>query len=70
MSLNTGSSKLSLALKTLRVHWEETRARWNDPVSQAFEENHWTPLEMQVLATLRGIDTLAQELDKAKQDCG
>ena len=70
MSLSTGSGKLNLALKELRARWEETRAYWNDPVSQAFDENHYTPLEMQVLATLRGIDRLARELDQAKKECG
>ena len=70
MSLSTGSGKLNLALKELRARWEETRASWNDPVSQAFDENHWTPLEIQVLATLRAIDRLARELDQAKKECG
>jgi hypothetical protein len=70
MALNTGSSKLNLALKTLRMHWDETNSRWNDPVSRAFEENHWLPLEAQVMSTLRGIDQLAQALASAQQECG
>jgi hypothetical protein len=70
MSVSAGSSKLNLALKTLRAHWDETKTRWSDPVSQAFEENHWTPLEAQVLTTLRAIDRLAQELAQARQECG
>jgi hypothetical protein len=70
MSLATGTSKLNLALKALRLHWEETKSRWNDPVSEAFEENHVNLLEGQVLATLRGIDRLAQVLSQAQQECG
>ena len=70
MSLSAGSSKLNLALKDLRLRWEETKTRWKDPVSEAFEENHWRPLEMQVQATLRAIDRLGQELGWARQDCG
>ena len=70
MSLNTGASQLSLALKALRAHWEQTRDRWRDPVSQAFEEGHWLPLEMQVRATLQEVERLAQALSKARQDCG
>ena len=69
MSVAAGSSKLNLALKTLRQRWEETKTWWTDPVSQAFEENHWRPLEAQVLATLRGIDRLAQDLAQARQEC-
>jgi hypothetical protein len=70
MSLSAGSSKLNLALKALRVRWEETKTHWNDPVSEAFEENYWKPLESQVMTTLRGIDRLGQELAQARQECG
>jgi hypothetical protein len=70
MSLSAGSSKLNLALKTLRLRWEETQIHWHDPVSQAFAENHWRPLEAQVQSTLRGIDRLGQELAQARQECG
>ena len=70
MSISAGSGKINLALKALRARWEETKTRWNDPVSQTFEENHWTPLEAQVLTTLRAIDRLAQELAQARQECG
>ena len=70
MSLSVGSSKLSLGLKTLRLRWEETKTRWNDPVSQAFEDNYWRPLEAQVQAALRGLDRLGQELAQARLECG
>jgi hypothetical protein len=70
MSLSTGCGKLSLILKELRLRWDETRAVWNDPVSQAFEDNHYTPLEMQLLATLRELDRLALAIDQARRDCG
>jgi hypothetical protein len=70
MALHTGSSKLGLALKTLRLRWEETKEQWKDPVSQAFEANQMTPLERQILATLRAIDRLAQVIDQARSECG
>jgi hypothetical protein len=70
MALDTGSAKLHLALKNLRLHWDETKSRWNDPVSQVFEDDHLTPLENQVLSTLKAIDRLAQEVAKARQECG
>jgi len=68
--LHTGSSKLGLALKTLRLRWTETVEHWHDPVSQAFELNHFIPLERQILSTLRAVDRLAQVLDQAKHECG
>jgi hypothetical protein len=70
MSLSTGSGQLQQALKNLLTHWEETKTHWTDPVSRAFENDHCTPLEMQILATLRGIQRLADALDQAKRDCG
>jgi len=62
MELNSG-------LKNMRVLWEEIKGGWNDPVSRDFEENHWTPLENQVLNTLRAIDRLAPTLGTAQRDC-
>ncbi len=70
MSLSTGSGKLNLLLKELRLRWEETRHIWNDPVSQAFEEKHTGPLEMQIVATLRELDRLALAIDQARRECG
>lgn len=70
MSLSTGSGKLNQSLKDLRLRWEEVQAHWNDPVSQAFEDNHCGPLEAQILSTLRGIDRLARVIDQARRECG
>jgi hypothetical protein len=70
MSLSTGSGKLNLLLKELRLRWEETQISWHDPVSQAFEEKHCRPLEMQIVATLRELDRLALAIDQARRDCG
>ncbi len=69
MSLSVGSSKLNDAFKELRARWEDTRAYWKDEVAQDFEDHHWRPLEIQVQATLRGLDQLAQELARARQEC-
>ena len=69
MSLSVGSSKLNDAFKELRARREDTRASWKDEVAQDFEEHYWRPLEIQVQATLRGLDQLAQELARARQEC-
>jgi hypothetical protein len=70
MSLSTGSGQLQQCLKDLLLHWDDAKMYWTDPVSQAFEKDHCTPLQMQILATLRGIQRLAHALDQAKRDCG
>lgn len=69
MSLTTGWTELNTALKDLRVLWEQTRAGWDDPVSQEFEERTWGPLETQVVSALRAMDRLAPILAKAQRDC-
>jgi hypothetical protein len=69
VNLGSGWIELNSALKTMRLRWDEVKNDWHDPVSGDFEENHWTPLESQVVATLRAIDRLAPVLAKAQQDC-
>jgi hypothetical protein len=69
VSLTTPWTELNTALKDLRVLWEQTRADWDDPVSQDFEEHYWLPLETQVVAALRAMDRLAPILAKAQRDC-
>jgi hypothetical protein len=67
--MTTAWTELNTALKDLRVHWEETRADWDDPVSQEFEERSWDPLQNQVVAALRAMDRIAPILAKAQRDC-
>ena len=69
VSLTTPWTELNTALKDLRVLWQQTRAEWNDPVSQEFEERYWDQLENQVVAALRAMDRLAPILAKAQRDC-
>jgi hypothetical protein len=69
MSLDSGWSELSAALKDLKRRWEEVRQQWDDPVSRDFEERTWTPLEDQTVAVLRALDRLAPVLDRARRDC-
>jgi hypothetical protein len=58
------------ALKDLRILWEETKAVWNDPVRDSFEEHQWIPLETSVLAGIRAMNQLAPIMEKLRQDCG
>ena len=69
MNLTIGWTDLNRALKSMRQLWEETKLDWHDTVSQDFEENHWTPLERQAVATLRAIDRLAPVLAQAEREC-
>ena len=69
MNLSTGWLELNSNLKNMRVLWEETKIGWTDAVSRDFEENHWGPLEIQLVATLRAIDRLAPILMTAQREC-
>lgn len=69
MNLSSGWIELNSALKTMRFRWEEVKTDWHDPVRRDFEENHWKPLEAQVVSTLRAIDRLAPVLARAQQEC-
>jgi hypothetical protein len=70
MAVSTGTGKLHLAMKTMRLKWEDAKAHWNDSVRRAFEENYIEPMEKQFITTLRQIDLYALALHKAQQDCG
>jgi hypothetical protein len=69
MALDTGVSKLTLSLKTLKARWDDTALAWNDPVRLAFEREFLIPLEQQVHDTLRGMERLAREIEQARQAC-
>ena len=69
INLNAGKAKLAFALKTLLLHWDETKAGWNDPVCKVFEQQYLEPLEPKVAVALRGIERLNQILVTAEQEC-
>jgi hypothetical protein len=69
MISGAGTGKLNQALKNLNQCWEDTKTRWKDPVSLAFEENHMIPLERQLITTLRAMDRLALAMNKAYREC-
>ncbi|HTU23254.1 MAG TPA: hypothetical protein VMG10_34790 [Gemmataceae bacterium] len=69
MSLTTASIGLSDGLKTAATLWEEARAGWDDPVSQAFENDYWLPLKNQVESALSALDRLAPILARAREEC-
>ena len=70
MNLSSSSMELNGSLKDLRALWEKTKEVWNDPVRQAFEDQHYVPLELSVLAAIRAIERLAPILEKVQHECG
>jgi hypothetical protein len=70
MNLSSSSMELNGSLKDLRALWEKTKEVWNDPVRQSFEDQHYVPLELSVLAAIRAIERLAPILEKVQHECG
>jgi hypothetical protein len=68
--MSGGSTKLQYALKNLRKHWEMARESWSDQVCEDFDDKHLKPMETQVNATMRGMDKIAEVMNRMKQECG
>ena len=68
--MSAGSARLTGALKTLKLQWEETKDSWNDKIRQDFESTHMLPLESRASAAARGMDQLSEVLKKVRHDCG
>jgi hypothetical protein len=67
--MSAGSARLNFALRTLRERWGETKAYWADQVARDFEKNHLHPLDDQSITAIRGMEKLAEVLQKVRQDC-
>jgi len=61
-----GKDTFEEAWRRLLQRWETAKAAWNDPVGQAFEQDYWTPLDVQVQQTHRALLQLEQTLAKVK----
>ena len=66
-ALNSSTSQLDTAGRTLHQRWEQTKTRWNDPVSRSFESDYLTPIEAEAQATLKEMLRLAQAIDAARR---
>jgi hypothetical protein len=69
MSLPSSRGQLKAALGQIKVVWEETQGRWNDPVSRGFERDFLLPLEPSARAAMAAMDKMAEILAKARREC-
>ncbi len=67
--MSEGATKLNYAIKTLRRKWEEAAPSWQDQVRADFEARHIEPLLTQVSATIRGMNSLDEIMQKMRRDC-
>ena len=69
MSLLVGQAKLQDALKQLRIVWRETKTKWDDEASRAFEREHLEPLEPKIRATMIALARLDEVARAAEREC-
>ncbi len=68
--LNSGASKLELAMQSLFAANAEARQYWCDEAERKFEEAYIAPLEPKVRGVLDAINRLAEVLLAAERQCG
>ena len=65
----SGAPRLEHALKNLRERWDTARELWTDKVALEFEKNHIVPLDSQTVHAARGMDKIAEVMQKCRYDC-
>jgi hypothetical protein len=68
--LNTGASKLELAMQSLFTAHSEVQQYWSDEAQRKFEEAYLLPLEPKMRGVLDAIHRLAEVLSSAERQCG
>ncbi|TWT43286.1 hypothetical protein [Botrimarina hoheduenensis] len=66
--LDTGATRLRLALKDLQRVWGETSEVWNDSVAEAFFAEHLEPLTPIVKNTLDAVGRMRLLLHEAQRE--
>ena len=67
--LTTPSANLREAYEQLEIAWRNLHELWNDPTSQAFEDQYIAPVRPRVKATLDAAARLSTVLDDAQRKC-
>ncbi len=68
--LNSGTGQLREALETLQIAWDTTKDYWKDANARNIEEQHLTPLAVDVTAAFPVIMNLSSVLAQAERECG
>ena len=68
--LNSGTTKLELAMQSLQVAETEVEQYWTDEAYKKFQETYIAPLEPKVRSLLDAIHRLAEVLASAERQCG
>ncbi|MDP9172667.1 MAG: hypothetical protein M3O30_02220 [Planctomycetota bacterium] len=69
MGMHEGRARLGKSMKELMMRWVETKAKWDDSSSKAFETRNLVPLEMDARQAVSAMDHMGQILSQIKRDC-
>ena len=67
--LSSGSAKLELAIKSLRVTLSAVETQWSDQTHHKFREEHLAPIEPTVRKMFDAIARFADVVAAAERDC-
>lgn len=66
--LTTGASKLRLAIKALKQHWEQTESYWQDQKRREFDADYMAALEPAVAGAIERMNRLGQVFAQARNE--
>ena len=69
MGVYDSRGQLAKSLKDLTGRWADTKADWDDVVSQRFEERFLDPLEADLRSAAAAMDHMAQLMGQIRRDC-
>jgi hypothetical protein len=69
MGMHEGRAALRKSVKELVMHWNETKAKWNDGNARSFENKYIVQLDQDAKTAISAMDTMSAILSRIKSDC-
>jgi hypothetical protein len=69
MGVYEARGQLAKSLKDLMDRWGDTKADWDDVVSERFEERFLAPLDVDLRNAASAMDHMAHLLSQIRRDC-
>ena len=69
MGVHEGRGQLGKIVKNLTQAWQETRAVWDDPISEKLNEEFIEPVETDLKNAMVAMDQMAVLISTIKREC-
>jgi hypothetical protein len=69
MGVYESRGQLAKLMKELGDKWADTKADWDDVVSESFEKRFLQPMEMDLRNATGAMDAMAHLLSQIRRDC-